>query len=172
MPLNLVVIGYMGSGKTSVGKLLAQFLGISFYDLDNLIIKSESQSIKELFIKEGEKKFRLIEHDILKHFLKKEMKSYILSVGGGTPCYHNNIIMMNNYAKTFYLKACPNTLFQRLKSEKNNRPIIHQFSDSNLLDFISIHLSKRKHFYEQAHQHINIYNKSIKTIVQEIIQLC
>lgn len=172
MPLNLVVIGYMGSGKTAVGKLLAQFLGISFYDLDSLIIKIEAKSINEIFIKKGEKNFRLIEHDILKNFLKQEMKSYILSVGGGTPCYHNNIMMMNNYAKTFYLKACPNTLFQRLKYEKCNRPIIHKVADTNLLDFISIHLSKRTPFYEQAHEHINIYNKSIKTIVQEIIELC
>lgn len=171
MPLNLVFIGYMGCGKTSVGKLLAKFLGISFYDLDNLIIKIESQSIDEIFIKKGEKNFRLIEHQILKHFFKKQMKSYVLSVGGGTPCYHGNIFMMKNYAKTFYLKACPNTLFQRLKYEKYNRPIIQKFSDCNLLDFISTHLSKREPFYEKAHEHINIYNKPIIKIVQEIIKI-
>lgn len=171
MPLKLIFIGYMGCGKTSIGKLLAKFLSISFYDLDSLIINIESQSIDEIFIKKGEKKFRLMEHNILKDFLKNKMTSYILSVGGGTPCYHNNIIMMKNYAKTFYLKACPNILFQRLKYEKYNRPIIKNFSDSSLLDFIHTHLSKREHFYEQAHEHIYIYNKTIRKISQEIIKI-
>lgn len=171
MPLKLIFIGYMGCGKTAIGNLLAKFLGISFYDLDDLIISSEYKSINEIFIKKGEKKFRLIEHYILKNFLKKNIESYVLSVGGGTPCYHNNIIMMKNYAKTFYLKACPNILFQRLKYEKYNRPIIQNFSDFNLLSFIHTHLSKRKYFYEKAHEHINIYNTPIKKIVEEIIKI-
>nr|WP_110483088.1 shikimate kinase [Candidatus Karelsulcia muelleri] len=166
--MKIILIGYMGSGKTTIGKTLAFNLNQKFYDLDNKIIDYTKESISELFELYGEKKFRKLEYNILYNFLKKK-KYYIFSVGGGTPCYQNNILLMKKYSKIVYLKAEINTLFSRLLKEKENRPLISKLSNNDLYNFICDSLKKRLCFYKKADYTIDIDKKSILDIVKEII---
>ncbi|WP_185869793.1 shikimate kinase [Blattabacterium cuenoti] len=168
--MKITLIGYMGSGKTSIGKILSKRLNIDFYDLDNLIVEKKKKSIFNLFKKIGEFSFRKIEHMVLRKVLKKE-KKYILSVGGGTPCFYNNIYLLNKYSKTFYLKADSYTLFKRLLVEKKTRPLISNFSKNELFIFIIKHLFKRTFFYEKSLKKIDVNNKSKNDIMKDIINM-
>ncbi len=159
----------MGCGKTSIGKILSKKLKFDFYDLDDLLVKNQHDSIYNLFKKIGENSFRKIEHLILKNFFKKK-KRYILSVGGGTPCYYNNIYLLNKFSKTFYLKTNSYTLFKRLYFEKETRPLIAHLSKNELFQFILKHFSKRILFYEKSYRKIDITGKPKKDIVEEITQ--
>ncbi|WP_185870680.1 shikimate kinase [Blattabacterium cuenoti] len=167
--MKVTLIGYMGSGKTSIGEILSKKLKFDFYDLDDLLVKDQHDSICNLFKKIGENSFRKIEHLMLKKILKKN-KKYILSVGGGTPCYYNNIDLLNKFSKTFYLKTNSYTLFKRLSLEKKTRPLIAHLSKKELFKFIISHFSKRIFFYEKSFRKIDITGKSKKDIVQEITQ--
>ncbi|WP_185851750.1 shikimate kinase [Blattabacterium cuenoti] len=167
--MKVTLIGYMGSGKTSIGKMLSKQLKFDFYDLDDLLVTDQHDSIYNIFKKEGENSFRKREHLMLKKVLKKN-KKYILSVGGGTPCYYNNIDLLNKFSKTFYLKTNFYTLCKRLYLEKKTRPLIAHFSKKELFQFIRKHFSKRIFFYEKCFLKIDTTGKSKKDIVQEITQ--
>ncbi len=168
--MEIVLMGYMASGKTSVGKKLAQLMNLDFIDLDNYIQSQEKKSINELFESEGEIYFRLKESEYLKEILNQK-QNYVLSLGGGTPCYANNSLeIIESSAKSFYLKASLQTLYQRLLSEKESRPLIQTISDEELKDFISKHLFERNSYYQQADKIITVDNKTIEEIADEIIQ--
>ncbi|WP_341660665.1 shikimate kinase [Blattabacterium cuenoti] len=168
--MKITLIGYMGSGKTSIGKMLSKKLNLNFYDLDALLVEeSKNDSILNLFKKKGELFFRNREHSLLKKFLKQKNK-YILSVGGGTPCFYNNIYLLNKYSNTFYLKTDSYTLFKRLFLEKDTRPLISHLSKNELFIFIIKHLLKRSYFYEKSLEKINVNGKSKYDIVQEIVK--
>ncbi|WP_185864636.1 shikimate kinase [Blattabacterium cuenoti] len=167
--MKITLIGYMGSGKSSLGKKLSKKLNFIFYDLDYIISETYGVSISSLFKEKGESFFRRIEHLMLKKILKKN-HSYILSVGGGTPCYHQNIHFMNKHSKTIYLKANTHTLFNRLILEKEKRPLISHLSKKELFRFIMKHLLKRIPFYEKASIRIEVHNKKYKNdVIKEII---
>ncbi|WP_185872397.1 shikimate kinase [Blattabacterium cuenoti] len=167
--MKITLIGYMGCGKTTIGKILSQKINLNFYDLDSILVKSKKDSIYNIFKKKGELSFRRIEHLILKKFLKNKDK-YILSVGGGTPCFYNNIYLLNKYSKTFYLNTNSYTLFKRLSLEKKTRPLISNFSKNELFKFIMKHLLQRIYFYEKSFEKINVNKKSKNDIVKEIIK--
>ncbi|WP_185867326.1 shikimate kinase [Blattabacterium cuenoti] len=167
--MRITLIGYMGCGKTTIGKILSKELNLNFYDLDALIVESKNDSIYNIFKREGEFFFRKKERSILKTILK-EKKKYVLSVGGGTPCFYNNIYLLNKYSNTFYLKTDSYTLFKRLFLEKKTRPIISHLSKNELFIFIIKHLSKRAYFYEKSLKKINVCGKTEYDIVQEIIK--
>lgn len=171
MYLKIILLGYMGSGKTYIGKALSKVTKIPFYDLDKLIIKNTGYTINNIFNKQGENQFRLLENKILKNFLKQNIHKYILSVGGGTPCYYNNILLMNKYAFTIYLQTNIKMIFNRLKNEKINRPIIKNMTNNELYNFINYHLNKRDFFYLKAKQHLIINKKNIHNIIQDIYLL-
>ncbi|WP_185862314.1 shikimate kinase [Blattabacterium cuenoti] len=166
--MKITLVGYMGSGKTSIGEMLSKQLNLDFYDLDSLIVEKEKDSIYNLFKKKGELYFRKMEHIMLKKILKNKNK-YVLSLGGGTPCFYNNIDLVNQYSKTFYLKMDSFTLLKRLFLEKKTRPLISHLSKNELFIFIIKHLSKRIYFYEKSHKNIYIGEKSKNDIVKEII---
>jgi Shikimate kinase len=167
--MKITLIGYMGSGKTTIGKTLSKKLNLDFYDLDTLVIEKKNDSICNIFKEKGEFYFRNREHFILKKILKQKNK-YVLSVGGGTPCFYNNIYLLNKYSNTFYLKADSYTLFQRLLSEKNTRPLISHLSKNELFQFIIKHLFRRAYFYEKSLKKVNVCKKSKHDVVQEIIR--
>ncbi|WP_259158908.1 shikimate kinase [Candidatus Karelsulcia muelleri] len=167
MIFKIILIGYMGSGKTTIGQKLANNLNHKFYDLDQKIIKYTKKSISELFEIYGEKKFRKLEFNILNFFFKTK-KSYILSVGGGTPCYKHNMFLMKKNSKIIYLNAEINTLFTRILNQKENRPLISKLSNNDLYHFICDSLRKRFFFYKKADSTIYIENKSFLDIVKEI----
>ncbi|WP_185852328.1 shikimate kinase [Blattabacterium cuenoti] len=167
--MKISLIGYMGCGKTTVGERLSKKLNLNFYDLDALLVESKKDSIWNLFKTEGEPSFRKREHSMLKKILKEKNK-YVFSVGGGTPCFYNNIYLLNKYSNTFYLKTDSYTLFKRLFLERNTRPLISHLSKNELFRFIIKHLSERTYFYEKSLERINVCGKSKDDIVQEIVK--
>ena len=138
----------MGSGKTHLGKILAAKLGFLFVDLDSVIENTEGVTIAQLFDNQGETHFRKIESDRLKDLSKWD--EVVISTGGGAPCFHDNMAWMNANGITIYLKTDPHLLLNRLKSQTENRPLLSDKSDTELLDFIIQKIDERTLFYEMA----------------------
>ena len=169
--MKIVLIGYMGSGKSTVAKQLAKELDLPFTDLDDYIIEKEKLSIKEIFDTKGEIYFRLKESEYLKQLLHDE-NAGVLALGGGTPCYGNNMQLIKEASQSFYLKASIATICQRLRNEKAQRPLIASLDDEQLNEFVAKHLFERRNFYEQATVVITIDNKSVTELVDELIKQC
>lgn len=168
--MKVVLVGYMGSGKSSVGKLLALHLGIPFYDLDAVIEDIEQLSISNLFEKKGELYFRKSENKILQQILHKD-ESFVLSLGGGTPCYYNNHeLLLQDGVVSFYLKATSSKLVERLQIEKESRPLVASLNKDELLDFVNKHLFDRSYYYHQVNHVVAIDEKSVDQLVDEIVQ--
>jgi len=168
--MKYILLGYMGSGKSTISNVLASKLDVKALDLDDYISEKEENSINDIFKKKGEIYFRLKENEYLKGLLNGD-KSFVLALGGGTPCYANNMDLIVKNAKSVYLKGNINTLFERLYKEKESRPLISTLNDEKLKEFIAKHLFERAPFYEQANHIVNIDNKSIDKIVEEIDKL-
>ena len=139
----------MGSGKTHWGRQLGQKLNTPFFDLDEQIVNSENKSITEIFASEEEEYFRLKEKEILQ-IITESHATFVMSCGGGAPCYFNNIEYMNKAGTTVWLNASIETLFKRLVKEKEQRPLLKGLSDESLKAFIKKKFSDRKIYYEQA----------------------
>lgn len=162
------LIGYMGSGKTSIGKLLSNNLKLPFYDLDAYIEKEENQSISEIFKTKGEIYFRNAEHEILKKLLSKK-EPMVLALGGGTPCYAGNMDMVIESGISLYLHYPLEVLVDRLWDAKESRPIIaHLESKTILEDFIRKHLFERNPYYMQATYNIRLLDETLDEAVQKI----
>lgn len=158
----------MASGKTTVGKLLANKLCLSFIDLDHFIEKKEGKSVTEIFNTKGEIYFRRIENKYLNELLNSD-KDFILSLGGGTPCYANNMeAIIESNVKSIYLNASIATLTKRIAANKNKRPLVAELSDDALSEFIAKHLFERRNFYEKANFKISVDNLTIEDIVKAI----
>lgn len=168
-PNLIILIGYMGSGKSTVGVALAEQLHVDFKDLDEQIAAAYKCSIPQLFQKKGAKEFREIENNMLLKALKNDTKR-ILSLGGGTPCYHNNMALIKKATPhVFYLEATPASLAARLFPQRVNRPLIsHAQSESELKEFVAKHIFERNFFYRQAAQNISVDNKSVQEVVDAI----
>ncbi|MDM1355787.1 AAA family ATPase [Myroides marinus] len=167
----ILLLGYMGSGKSTIGKILAERLGFAFIDLDAEIEKKQQMSISTMFKTKGEVYFRKQEH-LLLHEIIDTRENFILSLGGGTPCYANNhLALQRDDVMSFYLKGSIKTLVERLEKEKEHRPLLNQNSDDTLETFIAKHLFDRSYFYHQAKNIISIDNKSPMEVTQDIINL-
>ena len=158
----------MGSGKTLVSKELSILNNFKIFDLDTEISKQNNRSITEIFKEKGEIFFRKTEKEVLEKILSTE-KNIILSLGGGTPCYYNNIDRINEKTISVFLKTNVKTLAQRLLSEKDKRPLIQNISNEDLPEFIAKHLFERNPFYNQAKITINTDNLSAREIAEEIL---
>ncbi|WP_353120771.1 shikimate kinase, partial [Myroides odoratus] len=136
--------------------------------LDHEIEKQQQQKITTIFAEKGEVYFRKIEHQILHQLLNKNERA-ILSLGGGTPCYANNhLILQQEGIQSFYLKASIQTLTQRLAKEKEHRPMLQTNTEDTLETFIAKHLFDRSYFYYQAKHVISVDGKPVNQIVQDI----
>jgi shikimate kinase len=171
-PNNIILIGYMGCGKSIVGKSISKKLNIPFEDLDNILVQAHKSSISELFIEHGDKSFRSLERNALLQVLDSK-KNKVISLGGGTPCYHDNMrYICKNTPNVFYLKAFPSTLAKRLFIEKDNRPLIsHVVSENGLQEFIGKHLFERQNYYNKAKHTISTDGRTINEIVEKIKDL-
>ena len=166
--MKILLLGYMASGKSTIGKQLAKKLYLPFIDLDDYIIAKEKMEVSTIFKEKGEIYFRLIEHKYLQEILNSD-KDVVLSLGGGTPCYADNIkLITESNAISIYLKGSIQLIVERLKHEKNQRPLVANLEDEKLTEFIAKHLFERQAFYQQATFSIPIDNKSLKEIVTEI----
>ena len=145
---SIIIIGYMGAGKTTVGKALAKELGIMFYDLDWYTEPRMHKTVKQIFDESGEDGFRQIEHNMLHEVA--EFENIVLSCGGGTPCFFDNMDYMNQLGETVYLKASPETLYAHLKMGKGVRPLLLNKTPEEVQVFIREQLQKREPFYEKA----------------------
>lgn len=144
----LFLIGYMGVGKSTIGKALSKKLNIGLVDLDKYIENRYRKTIRELFDEKGEDAFRKIEQNALHEVARFE--NVIIATGGGTPCFFNNMEIMNRYGTTIYIKANVDELVARLLASKNIRPIIHGKLPKELITFVKKHLSERAHYYQKA----------------------
>ena len=169
--MQLVLIGYMGSGKSSVGSLLSESLQFEFIDLDSYISTSEGATITEIFQEKGEIYFRRKEAAILSEILSEKNK-IVLSTGGGTPSYGTVMEDLKTRINvvTIYLKNSLETLTHRLFEEKNERPLIAHLETRELLnDFIRKHLFERSFYYNQAAIILECDGLSQKEIVEKLI---
>lgn len=141
----LFIVGYMGSGKSTLGKWLARKWGCSWVDLDAVIEKNEGTRIPEIFEKKGEAYFRELESLALKRY---DTENIVVSTGGGTPCYFDNMDWMNAVGITVYLKASPEFLMSRLENSENDRPLLEAQIDKS--SFIKRQLMEREPYYEKA----------------------
>lgn len=159
----------MASGKSTIGKEVSKKLCMNFIDLDDYISEQEKMSISEIFKIKGEIYFRRIENTYLQEILNSK-GNFVLSLGGGTPCYANNMELINNSeAKSIYIKASISTLVTRLIKEKSKRPLVASLENEKITEFVAKHLFERRFFYEQAEIVMNTEDKSIEEIVKETI---
>lgn len=145
---SIIIIGYMGAGKTTVGKALAKELGVMFYDLDWYIESRMRKTVKQIFDEMREEGFRQIEHNMLHEVA--EFENVIVSCGGGTPCFFDNIDYMNQCGETVYLKASAETLYEHLKMGKGVRPLLLNKTPEEVQVFIREQLKQREPFYSKA----------------------
>lgn len=170
--MKIVLCGYMGSGKSQVGRLLASKLGVVFFDLDDQIEINQQKSIKKIFSEKGEIFFRKKENEVLKELLNAP-ENFILSLGGGTPCYADNleILKNNKEVRLIYLKVELNKLTKRLFNEKEKRPLISdQESRESLNDFIRKHLFERQYYYLQSDIILDVSELSIEETVNSLVK--
>ena len=146
--MKVFLIGFMGSGKTTIGKKLANYLKYEFIDLDKLIESKAGMSIVDYFEIHGEPLFRELEREILQ---KTEFpENAIIATGGGAPCFGDNMEWMNKNGLVTYLSLSPKALASRLEHSKTDRPLIRHLNGEELIDYISIKLKDREVFYNQA----------------------
>lgn len=165
----IVLIGYMGSGKSTLGKVLSERINAEFLDLDNVIEEEVGLSIAKIFEEKGAIYFRKVESESLKHTITAK-DNKVLALGGGTPCYSNNMQLIKKASGvvSFYLKLSISSLTKRLMVEKEHRPLIKSINDSELPEFIGKHLFERNPFYQEADYTIDCDNKTTIAIVAEI----
>lgn len=166
----IILMGYMGSGKSTVGKNLSNVLGFDFIDLDAYIEQKENQAIADIFKSRGEIYFRKKESFYLNEVLEK--RNVVISLGGGTPCYGANMhhILTNENSKSIYLKLSIPNLVVRLNNETSKRPLIsHLSTDEELVEFIGKHLFERSPFYNQAGLTISADSKTVDELTEEIV---
>lgn len=168
--LKVVLLGYMASGKSTIGKLLAEELNLPFKDLDSEIEESVSMDIPEIFEQKGELFFRKKETEVLTELMQSD-RAFVLALGGGTPCYGSNLEIINEQTvNSIYLKLTIPSLIKRIVNEKNQRPLVATISNDDLPEFIGKHLFERNTYYGEANQTINCDGKSVDAIIQEVIQ--
>ena len=150
----IILVGYMGSGKTTVGKALSKETGMMFYDLDWYIESRMRKSVSQIFAERGEEGFRKIEYNMLHEVA--EFEDVIISCGGGTPCFFDNMDYLNQQGDVIYLKATPETLYKHLLMAKIERPLLKGKSSEELIAYITEHLKERSPFYEKARHILDV----------------
>lgn len=169
----IVLIGYMGAGKTTVGRMLAKDMGLMFYDLDWYITNRMRRTVAQIFEESGEEGFRKIEHAMLHEVA--EFEDVVLSCGGGTPCFFDNMDYLNRMGETVYLKASPEVLYAHLKMGKSVRPLLLNKTPEEVEAFVKEQLAQREPYYSRAKHTLDVnvldtYDK-IKISVEKIIKM-
>jgi shikimate kinase len=160
----------MGSGKSHISKVLSQKLNLKLIDLDKEIILKNNTSIANIFEKRGEIYFRKEERALLEEILDTE-KDCVLSLGGGTPSYYNNMELITEKSESIYLRTSVGTLSERLLKQKQKRPLIAKIPDEDLPEFIAKHLFERQVYYGQAKHMVSTDAKTPEDIVAEIVAI-
>ena len=170
----IILIGYMCVGKTTIGKELAKRRGQMFYDLDWYIEERFRKRVPQIFAEEGEEAFRKKERNMLHEVA--EFENVVVSCGGGTPCFFDNIDYMNQAAEVIYLKASPETILSHLKISKGKRPLLEGMSPDELQTFVTDQIQTREDFYLRARHVVDVdvldsaekINRLVELIEKEI----
>jgi len=162
----IYLIGYMGSGKTTVGKKLAAKMDYSFLDLDKMIEHKFKITIPDLFAKYDEKTFRKLEQETLLDTFT--LANTVISTGGGTPCFYDNMELINKNGLSVYLKMHPKSLYERLIKSKKKRPLLANKSTEEILKHISMQVIERESFYLQSNLMIKGESMDIRKLVESI----
>lgn len=165
--LRILLIGYMGAGKTTIGKVLSDEMNIPFYDLDWYIEARMHRNIKQLFEERGEEGFRKIEQAMLHEVAENE--NVIIACGGGTPCFFDNMDYMNRQGTTIYLKAIPEVLYAHLKMGKTIRPLLLGKTEEEIGQLIVRQVAERESYYLKAKYVLNINLLSSAEKIKEAV---
>ena len=165
----IFIVGYMGSGKTTFGKRLARQLNFEFIDLDKVFEASYKISITKFFLKYGEEMFRKMERELLLKSL--DHPDIVVSCGGGTPCYSDNMDLMNKKGLTVYLRLTPAALANRLENSRQERPLLQSLPGNDLLEKIINHLPQRESFYLKAQMVVDGISINTEETAAKILQV-
>lgn len=154
----------MACGKTHWGGQLSQKLQIPFFDLDAVIEEQEGKTITDIFAEMGEERFRLLEKEVL-YLLTESHPTFVMACGGGAPCFFNNIDYMKRNGTTVWLNCTTDNLYDRLRKEKDKRPLVKNIPDNELKAFIIRKYADRKIFYQQAHMVVNDEDLTLDTLI-------
>jgi shikimate kinase len=167
----IILLGYMGCGKSTIANKLSKVIEIPFVDLDKKIEEKTNLSINAIFEKYGEIYFRKLEHEVFVELLNSP-DNLIIGLGGGTPCYANNHeLLKSDTVTSIYLKASIGTLFNRLNHNKSKRPLIADKSEDEMKEFIAKHLFDRSFYYNQAQHKVVVDDKTIEETVMDIVEV-
>ncbi|WP_035667578.1 shikimate kinase [Flavobacterium sp. 83] len=167
----IILLGYMGCGKSTIANKLSKVIEIPFVDLDKKIEEKTNLSINAIFEKYGEIYFRKLEHEVFVELLNSP-DNLIIGLGGGTPCYANNHeLLKSDTVTSIYLKASIETLFNRLNHNKSKRPLIADKSEDEMKEFIAKHLFDRSFYYNQAQHKVVVDDKTIEETVMDIVEV-
>ena len=162
----IFIVGFSGAGKSTVGKRLASRLGWQFYDTDSFIERKYHLSIPDFFEKYGENAFRICEKAALMELLEKNHA--VISTGGGTPCFFDNMEMMLQNGFVVYLKLAAQSLFIRLQQSRKERPLTTGKGDAQLLEYVETTLLAREPYYNRAHLTVKGENISLPVLVEKL----
>lgn len=162
----IFLLGYMGCGKSTVGKKLANKLKYSFIDTDAVIESMTGKNIAQIFSEEGEDAFRLLEKSVVQSLASRT--NTVVATGGGAPCFHDNLSVMNRSGITVYIKMQPESLASRIIAAKTERPVLQRVSTEDLPLYITSHLADRERFYNKAHLIVKGENIKIDELVNLI----
>lgn len=166
--MRITLIGYMASGKSTIGRKLASHTGFPFIDLDEAIALEVGQSVPDFLREKGELKFRKTEKDVLHAQMSEE--NFILSSGGGTPCYYDNVDFMLENSFVVYLQWPMKTLVQRISVEREQRPLLDGIQEADLYEYVAKHVFDRRPFYEKAHCTVDAASFSEEELLNHIIE--
>lgn len=166
---NVVIVGFPGAGKTTLGKTLAERLGLSFVDLDTRVEENYHISVPHLFQKYGESAFRECEYAMLTECLAQS--DVLIATGGGAPCFKDAMSRINGAAVSIYLKLTEEELFQRLRSSRKVRPLLQSLDDAGLRAYIHWTLQEREPYYRQAVLTVTTDELEMEDLVNKIVSL-
>jgi len=166
--VRIILIGYMGAGKTTLGKELAEKLGIPFIDSDTEIERKEGKTVSQIFESKGESYFRNLEAEFITE-LKNE-NDFVLATGGGMPCFNHQMEDLNKLGTTVYLKTSLETMVHRLREDAESRPLIAKLNPSELLAFIKQNLEQRENIYLDAQLILEEKDQSVESLIHLLHQ--
>jgi len=164
--MKIFLVGFMGSGKSTLGKKISELMNVSFIDLDSKIERREGKSVSEIFAERGEEYFRKTESETLRETGRN--RNAVIATGGGAPCFHNNMKWMNENGITLYLEAPAGELYHRLLKEREIRPLLASLGDVALFDFIMSSLAHREPFYAQAALRLSLKSATPANVLSRI----
>ncbi|MEN8224908.1 MAG: shikimate kinase [Bacteroidota bacterium] len=167
--MKIFIIGYMGAGKSTVGRRLANRLNIPFIDLDDAFESKFRYSIHRFFDQFGETRFRELEHQCLLE-VTSENENAVISTGGGTPCFHSNMELMDAAGTTIYLKMHPGSLAHRLSKARKPRPVIRNIHNDDVQTFIEQQLAEREKYYTRAHITVKGEDLDMEKLVEAVMK--